>query len=51
MVAIGLLQARGGVCTPEWDRTPVEGRETVVGMLRVTVRHHIGQGERLSAGT
>lgn len=50
MVAIGLLQARGRVGTPEWDGTSVEGGETIVGMLRVTVRHHIRQGEGLSAG-
>lgn len=42
MVAIGLLQAGGGVGAPERDGTSVEGGEAVVGVLRVTVRHHIG---------
>lgn len=50
MVAVGLLHSRGRIGAPKWDRTSVEGRKTVVGVLGVAVRHHIRQGEGLSAG-
>lgn len=51
MVAIGLLQACGGVGSRQRDRGSVDGREAVVGLLGVTIGYHVGQREGLCAGS
>lgn len=49
MVAVGLLQARGRVGTPQRGRPSIEGWKAVVGMVGVAVRDHIGEGKGLGA--
>lgn len=45
VVPIGLLEAGGGVSGAQRAVASVEGGDSVVAVLRVAVRNHVGEGE------